>query len=195
MTGVAVRRALCRLLRPSSSLVRTRGPQRVKGVFLTAAQPLRFCANERTWSDRTVMTERAKNGALCPISLVYWRISQGRTLARGSLDSAYFCSERRFVVAVISTTEQFKGVFYACDSLASWRAAQCDRHRCFVWRILVSRILRRPWRVVEIEFSSRGFSCMRVKLDNLRSCSYWPIYQRQGESFRGEGRRPLRIKR
>jgi hypothetical protein len=46
----------------------------VRGVILTAAQPLQVSANERTWSDGIVMAEGAKNGALCLISLVYWRI-------------------------------------------------------------------------------------------------------------------------
>jgi hypothetical protein len=62
-------------------------------------------------------------------------------------------------VAVIITTEQFRGVSYACDSLASWCAAQRDCYRGFVWRVLAERVLRnRPSRVVEIEISSRAFS-------------------------------------
>jgi hypothetical protein len=60
-------------------------------------------------------------------------------------------------MAVISTSEQFRGVSYARDSLASWRAAQRDYYRGFVWRVLADRILRKTSRVVETDISSRVF--------------------------------------
>lgn len=61
-------------------------------------------------------------------------------------------------MAVIIAIGQFRGVSYARDSLASWRAAQRDCYRGFVWRVLAERVLRkRPLRVVEIEISSRAF--------------------------------------
>jgi hypothetical protein len=86
----------------------------------------------------------ARMELFAPISLAYWRLlRKGRTQAHGSLDSAYFCTERRFFVAVVSPTEQFRGVSYARDSLASWRAAQRDCYRGFVRRVLADRILRK----------------------------------------------------
>ena len=42
-----------------------------------------------------------------------------------------------------SATEQFGGGFYARDSLASWRAAQRDYYRGFVWRVLADTVLRK----------------------------------------------------
>ena len=44
-------------------------------------------------------------------------------------------------MAVISATEQLRGVSNARYTLASWRAAQRDCYRGFVWRVLADAIL------------------------------------------------------
>lgn len=61
----------------------------------------------------------------------------------GSLDSGNFYSERRFFMGVISATQQLNGVSYARYTLASWRAAQRDCYRGFVWRVLADAFLVR----------------------------------------------------